>query len=204
VTSLSVRTLPLWLLALSATAALAQSAPKPTSAYAPARRITVIGVSNFGEVTPKLFRGGQPKGAGYANLKKMGVDIVVDLRLSGKEAEKRNVTTAGMQFVSIPWHCLYPRDRVFAEFLLLLRKNPDKKVFVHCRYGDDRTGMMIAAYRMAVQAWSPDEAAQEMRKFGFHRLLCPSLEPYEKHFPERLRQSPDFRAWRSEAGTQSH
>ena len=164
----------------------------------------MIGVSNFGEVTPKLCRGGQPKGTGYANLKKMGVDIVVDLRLSGKHAENQNVTKAGMQFVSIPWHCLYPRDVLFAKFLTLLRENPNKKVFVHCRYGDDRTGMMIAAYRMAVEAWPPDEAAEEMRKFGFHRLLCPSLEPYEKHFPERLQKSPDFRAWRSAAGTRSH
>jgi protein tyrosine/serine phosphatase len=188
---------------LWATAALAQSAPKPTSAHAPARRITVIGVSNFGEVTPQLFRGGQPKGTGYANLKKMGADIVVDLRLSGKEAEKRNVTAAGMQFVSIPWHCLYPRDRVFTKFLTLLRENPHKKVFVHCRYGDDRTGMMIAAYRMAVQGWSSDEAAQEMRKFGFHRLICPSLDFYEKNFPEHLLKSPEFAAWRSEAGTRS-
>jgi len=201
--SLSTRTLLLLLLALRTTAALAQAAPKLTSAHSPARRITVLGVSNFGEVTPKLFRGGQPNGTGYANLKKMGLDIVVDLRLSGKDAEKRNVTKAGMQFVSIPWHCLYPRDVLFAKFLTLLRENPNKKVFVHCRYGDDRTGMMIAAYRMAVQGWSPDEAAREMRKFGFHRLICPSLDPYEKHFPEHLQKSLDFAAWRSGAGTRS-
>jgi tyrosine-protein phosphatase SIW14 len=203
VISLSARILPLWLLALWATVALAQSAPKPTSAHAPAPRITVAGISNFGEVTPKLFRGGQPHGTGYANLKKRGVDIVVDLRLSGKGREKRDVTTAGMQFVSIPWHCLYPRDSVFAKFLTLLRDNPDKKVFIHCRYGDDRTGMMIAAYRMAAQGWSPDEAAQEMQKFGFHRLICPSLYRYEKNFPAHLQKSPDFAAWRSEAGTRS-
>jgi len=191
------------LLNLWATAALVQSAPKAVPAHAPAQRITVIGVSNFAEVTPRLFRGGQPEGTGYVNLKKMGVDIVVDLRLSGTDREKQNVTKADMQFVSIPWHCLYPRDRIFAKFLMLLRENPDRKVFVHCRYGDDRTGMMIAAYRMAVQGWSPDRAAREMREFGFHRLICPSLDPYEKHFPEHLQKSPDFAAWRSAAGIRS-
>jgi protein tyrosine/serine phosphatase len=175
----------------------------PQGPHAPARRITVIGVSNFGEVTPKLYRGGQPKGTGYEHLKKMGVDIVVDLRLSGKETEKRNVTKAGMRFVAISWHCYFPKDRVFAEFLKLLQENPDKKVFVHCRYGDDRTGMMIAAYRMAVQGWTPDEARREMQKFGFHRMICPPLGPYETNFPKRLKNSPDFQALRSEAGSSS-
>ena len=164
----------------------------PQRPHAPARRITVVGVSNFGEVTPRLYRGGQPKGTGYEHLKKMGVDIVVDLRLSGRDAEKLNVTKAGMKFVALPWHCLAPKDHVFAKFLKLLQENPEKKVFVHCRYGDDRTGMMIAAYRMAVQGWTPDEARREMQKFGFHRMICPSLVEYEKNFPKHLKNSPDF------------
>jgi tyrosine-protein phosphatase SIW14 len=198
--SRTARTLFLLLLALCASPAQPQSASQASSAtHVPARRITVIGVSNFGEVTPKLLRGGQPTGKGYANLKKMGVDIVVDLRLSGKDAEKRTVTKAGMQFVSIPWHCLYPRNHVFAKFLRLLRENPDKKVFVHCRYGDDRTGMMIAAYRMAVQGWNAEDAAREMKKFGYHRLLCPPLAPYEESFPKRLQKSPEFEEWRSQS-----
>ena len=176
-----------------------ESTRKPANATTqPARRVTVIGVSNFGIVTPNLYRGGQPKGTGYANLKKMGVDIVVDLRLSGKDTEKRNVTKARMQYIAIPWHCFFPKDKVFAEFLEVLRENPDKKVFVHCRYGDDRTGMAIAAYRMAVEGWTAEEAKKEMEKFGFHHLVCPRLGPYEKDFPEHLKKSKDFEAWRAE------
>lgn len=174
-----------------------QSHSSPT--HTPARRITVLGVSNFGVVTPDLLRGGQPKGKGYENLKKMGVDIVVDVRLSGKDREKELVNQAGMKFVAIPWHCYFPKDHVFAEFLALTRKNQGKKIFVHCRYGDDRTGMMIAAYRMAVEGWTPKEAREEMEKFGFHRMICPSLAPYEARFPEHLRKSDDFRAWREKS-----
>lgn len=173
-----------------------QTRPGP---HAPARRITVIGLSNFAAVTPQLYRGGQPTLAGYEKLKQMGIDIVVDLRLSGKETEKGDVTKAGMKFVSIPWHCMLPQDRVFAKFLKLLQENPHKKVFVHCRYGDDRTGMMVAAYRMAVQGWTPSEARKEMQKFGFHRMLCPSLVEYERKFPERLKRDPEFDALHSAA-----
>jgi tyrosine-protein phosphatase SIW14 len=178
-------------------------APDPT--VHSARRLRVGGVGNFGEVTPYLYRGAQPKGSGYEHLKEMGIDIVVDLRLSGEDAEKHNVTKAGMRYVSIPWHCLLPKDRVFAQFLKLLRENPNKKVFVHCRYGDDRTGMMIAAYRMAVEGWTPKEARKEMEKFGFNHLVCHSLEHYEKEFPARLKNSPDFRELRSQlAGSAAH
>lgn len=173
--------------------------------HSPAHRRTVVGVGNFGEVTPHLYRGGQPKGTGYQHLKQMGIDIVVDLRLSGEETEKQNVTKANMRYVSIPWHCLVPKDRVFAEFLKLLLDNPNKKVFVHCRYGDDRTGMMIAAYRMAVEGWTPKEARKEMGKFGFHRMVCPALVHYEKEFPAHLKNSPDFRGLRLKlAGSASH
>ena len=180
-------------IACIATASDQEAKPHRSPTHVPARKITVVGVSNFGEVTPRLFRGGQPKLAGYEHLKEMGIDIVVDVRLSGKGNEERDVEKAGMKFVGLPWHCLFPRDDVFAKFLKLLHDNPGKKIFVHCRYGDDRTGMMIAAYRMADEGWTAKEAREEMEKFGFHRLICPSLGPYEKHFPEHLKKDSAFK-----------
>ena len=92
---------------------------------------------------------------------------------------------------------MFPHDEVFAKFLKLLEDNRDKKIFVHCRYGDDRTGMMIAAYRMADEAWTSDEARKEMEKFGFHRFVCPRLGPYEKRFPEHLKNNSAFKNWRN-------
>jgi protein tyrosine phosphatase (PTP) superfamily phosphohydrolase (DUF442 family) len=160
--------------------------------HSPGKRLTLEGVGNFGEVTPRLYRGGQPTPAGLSGLAKMGVNIVVDVRLSGRDKERQEVTKQGMQFVELPWHCLFPKDDVLARFLKLLKDNPEKKVFVHCRYGDDRTGMMIAAYRMAVEGWTPEEARKEMEKFGFHRMICPSLGPYEKKFPEHLNNNSAF------------
>jgi tyrosine-protein phosphatase SIW14 len=166
----------------------------PDSLHTAAQRTTLEGVGDFAEVTPTLYRGGQPSRVGYEALARMGVNIVVDARLSGKDNERKTVEKAGMQYVSIPWHCLFPKDEVFAHFLALLRDNPGKKVFVHCRYGDDRTGMMIAAYRMSVQGWTAAEALKEMDEFGFHHVVCHSLVEYEHNFPERLKQNPAFKA----------
>lgn len=162
--------------------------------YGQKRRVN--GIGNFGEVTPRLFRGAQPNKRGYAALAKMGVNIVVDTRGNRTKSEGKEVRRHGMQYVAIPWHCPFPRDETFARFLKLMRDNPDKKVFVHCRLGDDRTGMMIAAYRMAAEGWTADEAMIEMREFGFnrvHHMICPGLASYEKEFPEHLRRDPVFR-----------
>ena len=151
---------------------------------------------NFGEATTTLYRGGQPSKEGFRTLAKMGVNIVVDLRGS-RDSERKIVTRLGMQYVAMSWQCSFPKDKTFAQFLTLLRQNPGKKVFVHCRLGDDRTGMMIASYRMAREGWSAEKAEKEMEKFGFsfahRRLICPGLSSYEEHFPQRFKTSPAFR-----------
>lgn len=180
----------------------AQKQASSPAEHSAGERLTLEGVGNFGEVTPTLYRGGQPNREGYAALAKMGVNIVVDARLSGRDNERKEVEKAGMQYVAIPWHCLFPKDDTFARFLKVLLDNPGKKVFVHCRYGDDRTGMMIASYRMAMQGWTAEDARKEMEQFGFHHLVCASLGPYEKNFPEHLLKNPAFKELR--AAPESH
>jgi protein tyrosine/serine phosphatase len=130
----------------------------------------------------------------------MGIQIVVDLR-GNRKGELKEVTSLGMQYVPMHWECSFPKDKTFAEFLALIRKNPGKKIFVHCRVGDDRTGMMIAAYRMADEGWTSKRAMEEMNKYGFslvhRRLICPRLSEYEEHFPERFATKPEFEELRS-------
>ena len=163
-----------------------------------ARKISAEGVPNMAEVTPRLYRGGQPSEKGLETLARMGIGIVVDGRgeSGARKREGERVRKLGMQYVEIPWHCPFPKDRVFARFLKLIRENPDKEIFVHCRLGDDRAGMMIASYRMAEQHWTAEEAMQEMKADGFewsHHLICPGLAGYEKSFPQRFRAKPEFR-----------
>ncbi len=162
------------------------------------RKLQEKGVPNFGEVTPTLYRGGLLNTSGLKALAKLGINVIVDTH-ANDVSEEKTVKSLGMEYVAIPWHCPWPRDEVFARFLKVLEQNKGKKVFVHCRLGDDRTGMMVAAYRMAEEGWTADEAMNEMETFGFtraHHLICPGLARYEKHFPERLKNSPAFSAVR--------
>ena len=167
----------------------------PPTQHSMGSRKHYVGLSNFGEVTPNLYRGGQPGADGLKALKKMGVSIIVDMRGSRSQHEQKAVEELGMEYISIPWHCPFPSDDSFVKFLQVIEQNPGKKIFVHCRLGDDRTGMAIASYRMAEQGWSADEALKEMELFGFrgvHHFICPNLEHYEKEFPEHLRTNPAF------------
>jgi tyrosine-protein phosphatase SIW14 len=180
--------LPMWL-----RSGVGQTNP-PTQRQMGSRK-HYVGLPNFGEVSPHLFRGGQPGADGLKALRKMGVGIIVDMRGTKSSHEEVAVRKLGMEYISMPWHCPFPTDATFARFLKVIHDNRNKKIFVHCRLGDDRTGMAIAAYRMANEGWSAEEAFKEMQEFGFtgvHRVICPTLQSYEKHFPHHLKSNPIF------------
>ena len=179
----------------------AQQNSTPTTVPSPvfASKISLPGLPHAGQVSANLYRGAQPHQEGYESLAKAGVKIVVDLRGKAQEDERRSIETLGMKYISIPGHCAWPKDQKVAAFLRVLRENPKQKVFVHCRLGDDRTGIMVAAYRMAFEGWSPTDAMREMQAWGFstfHHGLCPGLADYEETFPERLRKGEAFAEWR--------
>jgi protein tyrosine/serine phosphatase len=153
---------------------------------APAEKLKIAGVPNAGKVSDVLFRGAQPSSQGLAELKKLGVTTIVDLRgnRGPVNREREQAELLGMRFIDIPvsgWSA--PSNAQVAEFLKLFQQDPTQKVFVHCYYGRDRTGVMVAAYRMAQQNWTPDQAVAEMDSFGFHYHLYPAMKSYVRKFP---------------------
>jgi protein tyrosine phosphatase (PTP) superfamily phosphohydrolase (DUF442 family) len=174
--------------------------PAPTNAdHAIAKMIPVQGIPKFGEVSPQLLRGGQPSSEGLDFLAKMGVGIIVNLRPGEHPEEAAQANKLGMQYIAIPWHCYHPNDAAMAAFLTLIHENPDKKIFVHCELGTDRTGMSVAAYRMSAQGWSAEEAMKEMQAFGFsssHHVTCRGLAGYEESFPSAFKTGEAFQKLR--------
>jgi tyrosine-protein phosphatase SIW14 len=167
--------------------------PDPRSIRTFGEKLKVPGVPNAGKVNDLLYRGAQPRPAGYEQLKHLGVTMVVDLRNTGpKSPERQAVEAQGMRYVSIATSAYFgPTDHQVATFLQLLRDNPKEKTFVHCYFGDDRTGVMIAAYRIAEEHWSADQAYNEMRFFHFHTYLL-LMAHYIKRFPGDFASSPEF------------
>jgi hypothetical protein len=155
----------------------------------PAKSIQVPGVLNAASFSPTLYRGAQPTPEGFAGLHKLGIDIVVDLRDEPSEIkfEKKSVESQGMRFVSVPWRGdALPTNDELITFFRLLHDNPDKKIFIHCEYGKDRTGVMAALYRIAVEHWSADQSIAEMKEFHYDRARLPHLARYVRAFPAML------------------
>jgi tyrosine-protein phosphatase SIW14 len=151
------------------------------------------GLPRFGTVTNHLYRGGQPDTRGFAQLKGLGIDLVVNLRNEADEIarERALVEAQGLRYASIPWRGKEnPKPDQVAEFLALLRANADKKVFVHCERGSERTGVMIACYRMSTERWTVDRALSEMDSFGFRRFGFGHLKRFVREFPSLLTREP--------------
>jgi len=133
------------------------------------RLFRLPGLTNVGRVAPGIFRGAQPEPEGYATLKAMGVRTVVNLRArhGGREA----VEAAGMRYVEIPMSFLKKVDPATVRKALSVMTDPaNQPVFVHCSVGTDRTGVVVAVYRMEVDGWSEAEAMEEMEALGFHEV----------------------------------
>jgi protein tyrosine/serine phosphatase len=131
---------------------------------------TQPGLQNVYKVNDRLYRGAQPTAAGMTQLQDLGIRTVLSLRSSHDDGEElRGTTLTGERIVC---HSAILDDDNVDRFLQIVTDPARQPVFVHCQHGSDRTGVMIAAYRVAVDGWTPGEAAREMVEggYGFHRV----------------------------------
>jgi len=164
------------------------------------------GLSNFGYVTDTLYRGAQPSAAGFGTLRRIGVSIIVNFREEAGETarERHEVEAMGMRYVGIPWSGRHtPTDSQVLEFLDLVRSNPNVKIFVHCQRGADRTGTMIAVYRIAVEHKSVPQAVSEMHQFHYAHFWLPGLEKYVSNFPSLLQTDTRFAAYSTDSNSRT-
>jgi hypothetical protein len=158
-----------------------------------AEKIQIAGVSDAGKVNDYLYRGTQPYDEGLESLKRLGIDTIVDLRgeMRGtEEKETRNAAILGIRVVNIAgdgWSP--PTDAQMAQFFSLFREKPRHKIYIHCWLGSDRSGVFIAAYRIAFDGWTAERALAEMYYFHFKGFWHPAMKSYIQNFPERLAQS---------------
>jgi uncharacterized protein (TIGR01244 family) len=127
-------------------------------------------IRNFHQVNEKLYRSGQPTPDAWIQISKMGVKTVIDLRRDGEEehsvaAESAAVTAVGMKYVNVPMKgVVAPSNEQIIKILALMDSN--EPVLVHCKRGADRTGTVIACYRMARNNWQREQALKEAKSLG--------------------------------------
>jgi hypothetical protein len=149
----------------------------------------VPGIHNVGKVSDNLFRGAQPNLSSITLLKNMGITTIVDLRSESRgrvEHERREAEALGMRFVHIPIGGFStPTDEMLASFFALFQGAPAQTIFVLFALGDYRPGVFIAAYRIGIQHWTPDQAMSEMLAFGFNHRWHPAMTTFGVTFRER-------------------
>ncbi len=124
---------------------------------------------HFVQVDDGLYRGGQPTLDGIRKLSTMGVKTIVNLRRSSKEMveERRLAEQLGMRWVNIPVRAWWrPSEAQIRQFLAIASDPAQRPVFVHCRLGRNRTGVMMANYRIAHDGWPTRRAYTEACRLG--------------------------------------
>jgi protein tyrosine phosphatase (PTP) superfamily phosphohydrolase (DUF442 family) len=185
---LAVLTLSLW----AGVALAAEPGKGSESERRWASAIEKPGLPNLHRVAAGVYRGAQPTAEGMKELEKMGVKTVIDFRFF--HSDKDEIGNTKLTAVSIPMNAWSkPTEEQVVQFLRVVTDENRRPVFFHCQHGADRTGVMCAAYRVAVDGWTKDEAIREMTEgdFGFHAVWT--------HLPKVVREM-DIEAVKKKAG----
>jgi len=140
-------------------------------------RITEKDIPNFHQVDADLFRGGHPHCTGYAKLAALGIRTIVDLQGGADRAVRgceRRLGRTTLNFHIIPFEIMFTQtaltgvsDKRLRWLFAMMRRAP-KPIFVTCKLGDDRTGVIVALYRMRRGEMSFQNAEQEALHYHFH------------------------------------
>jgi tyrosine-protein phosphatase SIW14 len=137
--------------------------------------------ANFFLVSPGIYRGGHPDAGGLEYLKNLGVTTIIDLEIGDFieatpaeiDSEIAGATALGINDIREPMSAfelaLSSRfDSEINQILAILANPAQKPVYVHCRHGQDRTGLVIGLERVFNEGWTPSAAWNEMLAHGFH------------------------------------
>lgn len=125
---------------------------------------------NFAQVNANFYRGAQPTENGVRELAKMGVKTIIDLRGADERAEKEETwaRNANVKFLNVSLRNWFePKSSDFERIIKEIDAPENQPVFVHCKRGADRTGTIVAVYRIRHDGWTAKQAIDEAKKFDF-------------------------------------
>lgn len=124
---------------------------------------------NFHKVNARLYRGGQPGDGGFQRLASLGIKTVLNLRDADERAslEEKEARAAGLRYFNVPLDGIgKPSDEKIERALAVINAPENQPVFVHCKRGADRTGTVIACYRISHDGWTSEQAKEEAKRYG--------------------------------------
>jgi protein tyrosine/serine phosphatase len=119
---------------------------------------------------------------------KLGIKTVISLRAFHSDKDEAESTKLKMERIRFnTWH---PEDNDVVRFLNLVTNPANGPFLIHCQHGADRTGTMVAIYRIAVQGWTKQDAIKEMTDggFGYHAMWKNLIQYLNKLDVEALKK----------------
>ena len=118
-------------------------------------------IRNFYKVSDGIYRSAQPDRKNMELMDIIGVKTVINLRRYHSDMNEAKNTSLKLERVKMNPGKI--KDEDIAEILTLI-KNSDKPVLIHCWHGSDRTGVVVAMYRIVFEGFSKEEAIKELRE----------------------------------------
>lgn len=146
-------------------------------------------IDNFHLVHEGIYRGALPGATGLAYLSDLGVRTVVDLVTDdeGARGEAAIADALGLRHVWVPLSPVFgPSERDMDTILDVLEDSSAYPIFVHCRHGEDRTGLAIGLHRIRHDGWERSRAYDEMLERGFHPYLVGLTQYFFRYASGRL------------------
>jgi protein tyrosine/serine phosphatase len=158
-------------------AAPAAAGPRPENWASPVAASP--GLPNLHRVNSSLYRSAQPSKEGFVFLGTQAslvaadrpIKTVVSLRAFNDD-DGLTPASSGLRLEQIRFKTWHPEDEDVVKFLRIATTPALQPVLVHCQHGSDRTGTMVAIYRIAFEGWTKAQATDEMINggFGFHPM----------------------------------
>lgn len=135
-----------------------------------AQPVHANGVPNLHQIDQNLYRSAKPGEVAADELQQLGIRTVISLR-AGNGSEE-GIEHPSIRNVDIPIRAWNPGDEAAEQFMAIVSDKSNGPYLVHCYHGADRTGTMVAIYRVRAHGWSTDEAIDEMLHggYGFHKI----------------------------------
>ncbi len=120
---------------------------------------------NLYRMAPGLYRSALPTSRDWSTLQPLGIATVINFYQRGDEQWLRDPR---VRQVHLPLRTDRIDDADVIEVLRSIRQAQGRgAVLIHCKHGQNRTGLIAAMYRVIYQNWSKEQALAEMRGGGF-------------------------------------
>lgn len=145
-------------------------------------------LQNLHKVDENLYRSEQPQTKDFIELEKLGIKTVINLR--NRFSNHHELKKSSIKEVEIPinsWKINY----MHLVGALKLIEASAKPVLVHCLHGSDRTGCVVACYRVVFNNWTKEDAIKEFLspEFGYHDGWFPKMRKLLEEIDlEKLRE----------------